>query len=121
MILHLKISFSFLSLYTAIGTYSGSTMGQSGDVQGQDSAEDIYRFQAPSSGTSGTYIFSSCGSSFDTYMHIYTIASGTATQLLHYVAHADDNLNAECQLHAILTVPLINGQWYVVCRYMWYS
>lgn len=45
---------------------------------GDGAPEDYYRVHAP---YTGVYTFSTCGSGFDTYVHVYTIENATSSTL----------------------------------------
>ena len=75
-------------------TRTGSTAGHSSDLGGV-SPDNTYQFQVV---TAGSFVFNSCGSSYDTWLRIYN-AVGTQ------VSSGDDDGN--CGVHTILTSPTL--------------
>eukprot|EP00037_Helgoeca_nana_P022721 m.233565 g.233565 ORF g.233565 m.233565 type:complete len:631 (-) comp26095_c0_seq1:177-2069(-) len=85
---------------------SGSTVSGS-TIVGFPAPEMWWKFTAPTWGT-GEYVISTCGSTFDTYLHVY---SRSGQRLGHAVDACDDC--GPCNTSAVLTVSLIPGDYWI--------
>ena len=88
------------------GTVSGNSGTGTNTVGTGTAPEHWYRFQAP---VSGSYTFNSCGSSYDTYLHIFN-RTGTS-QRTSLVTQCDDC--GPCGTRTVLTVDLMAGPYFV--------
>ena len=77
--------------------YIGTTATLCGSAVGDSSPEVSYTFTVPSGSSSGSWVFSSCGSDFDTRLRLFN--SDYSSQ----IASADDE--GSCDREAVLTVP----------------
>jgi len=84
------------------GLVRGSTRGRPSSV-GNPAGDAVHAF-CPNS--TGTYTFATCGSDFDTYLHVYTVG------LQYQVASCDDC--GPCGLQTVLSTHLDAGQCYDV-------
>jgi len=90
-------------------TVTGSTTGGT-SIVGHAAPEHFFSFAAP---VTGSYVFDSCGSSFDTYLSIYnTPTSGSASLLGNLVATCDDC--GPCGLRTVLVRTLTRGNYIIV-------
>mmetsp|Transcript_3285 Transcript_3285/g.10044 ORF Transcript_3285/g.10044 Transcript_3285/m.10044 type:complete len:1640 (+) Transcript_3285:260-5179(+) len=87
------------------GNYTGNSVNGT-TVVGYAAPEHWWTFTAP---VRGNYTFSTCGSSFDTYLHVFSRTRGTI--LGSPVAACDDC--GPCLLHAVLTVFLPAGDFFI--------
>ena len=76
--------------------------------------EHWWRFQAP---TTGSYVFNSCGSSYDSWIHIYNrVGNNTRGSR---VSTCDDC--GPCGLRTVLTTLLVAGPYFVYVRFALYT
>jgi len=100
-----------LSCSGANSTVNGSTTGGT-SVVGQDAPEHFFWFTAP---ISGAYTFSTCGSAYDTWLHVFNSNSqGTrGTQ----IASCDDC--GPCGTRSVVRVQLVGNRSYLVAVDGW--
>jgi hypothetical protein len=95
---------------TCGSTVTGTTVGGVSTI-GNGAPEVYYRFSAP---FSGSYTLNSCGSAYDTHIHVYqapTMATNS-TVLGNLVASCDDC--GPCGLRTVLTQILPAGEYIVI-------
>lgn len=103
------------------GTLTCGTAGQPGTAQtgnttggtsqvGHAAPEHYYNFTAQ---YTGVYTFNTCGSAYDTYVHIYAAApQGSPALLGNQMASCDDC--GPCGLRTVLTTQLQAGSYFIV-------
>jgi hypothetical protein len=86
------------------GAVSGSTFGRPSTCGGV-APDSFYNFYADSG---GSYVFDACGSSYDTYLRVYSGRSSCSKE----VVACDDC--GPCGFNTVLTTTLSKPGWYTI-------